>query len=78
MEHAVSGRKYLPRFLKNIYIFFTRLFLKGLDSSNNIDSRINITTLFNFPDGTSVFFVCFSSKFANIIASVCTGLNQLH
>ena len=50
MEHAVSGRKYLPGFLKNIYIFFTRLFLKGLDSSNNIDSRINITTFFNFPD----------------------------
>ena len=37
-------------FLKNIYIFFTRLFLKGLDSSNNIDSRINITTFFNFRD----------------------------
>ena len=24
--------------------------LKGLDSSNNTDSRINITTFFNFPD----------------------------
>ena len=24
--------------------------LKGLDSSNNIDSRINITTFFNFPE----------------------------
>ena len=23
---------------------------KGLDSINNIDSRINITTFFNFPD----------------------------
>ena len=33
---------------------FSKTFLqidsKGLDSSNNIDSRINITTFFNFPD----------------------------
>ena len=61
-----------------VFVFVFFLISKGLDSSNNIDSRINITTLFNFPDGTSVFFVCFSSKFANIIASVCIGLNQLH
>ena len=31
-------------------VFFFIFKRRGLDSSNNIDSRINITTFFNFPD----------------------------
>ena len=43
---------------------------KGLDSTNNIDSRINMTTFFNFPDMfryirhlyTKYIYICVSVK----------------